>query len=103
MQNDKKILQFVAYVLYLIRRCISQAGGWFVFPQSSSGWFGWGAFSLSADLDSARLDVVSRSLWWNCGSPKPQPVPVVVRSRIYVPVKTRWRGGPPETLPRWDH
>ncbi|MBS0264679.1 MAG: hypothetical protein JSS02_22280 [Planctomycetes bacterium] len=103
MQNDHMTLPCVAYVLQLIRRCLAQVGGWFVFPQSSLGWFGLGAFSLSADLDSARLDVVSRSLLWNCGSSERRAVPVVVRSRICAPVHTRWRGGPPETLPRWDH
>lgn len=103
MQNNNIVMLFVAYVLQLIRRCVTQAGGWFVFPRSQSGWLSLTALSLSADLDSARLDVVSRSLWWGCGVQKPQRVPVVICSPIAAPVRTRWRGGPPEMLPRWDH
>jgi hypothetical protein len=103
MQKDTVILQIIASVLHLIRYCKSQAGGWFVFPQSFSSWFGLGPFSLSADLDSGRLDVVSRSLWWNGGSLKPRPVPAVVLARFHAPVNPHWRGGPPNTLPRWDH
>lgn len=103
MQNTNIVMLCVAFVLHLIRRCLAQVGGWFVFPRSHTGWMSLGAFSLSADLDSARLDVVSRSLWWGMEGPKPQPVPVVVYSPIAPPVRSRWRGGPPEMLCRWDH
>ena len=103
MQNNNIVMLYVISVLQLIRRCLVQAGGWFVFPQSQPGWFSRGAFSLSADLDSGRLDVVSRSLWWGTEAGQLQPIPVTIRSPIAAPVRSRWRGGPSETLPRWDH
>ncbi|MBI3862145.1 MAG: hypothetical protein HY290_09650 [Planctomycetia bacterium] len=102
MQNNSVVL-CVVFVLRILRRCIAQVGGWFVFPRSQPGKLGLGLFSLSADLDSSRLDVVSRSLWWGCGLPNPKPVPVAVCRPIAAPPRSRWRGGPPEMLPRWDH
>jgi hypothetical protein len=45
----------------------------FVLWRMSTGHFGSGAISLSVDLDSARLDAVSRSLMWGSGIPLPEP------------------------------
>jgi hypothetical protein len=102
MQNHIVIL-CVANILRLLRAACRQVQEWFVLPQNSSGRPGLVGFLLSTDLDSARLDVVSRSLWWGCGAPTPKPVPVTICSPIAAPVRSRWRGGPPEMLPRWDH
>ncbi len=46
MQNNNIVMLCLAFVLQLVRRCFAQAGGWFVFPRSQTGWWGLGAFSL---------------------------------------------------------
>ena len=102
MQNNVIIL-CVAFVLRLLRSCLAQLRRGFVLPRLHAGHLGLGAFSPTADLDSARLDVVSRSLWWGCGMPIPKPVPAAACPPIAAPRASRWRGVPPETFHRWDH
>ena len=102
MQNNV-IMLCVSSVLRLLSRCIRHLGRTFVLPRLHAGHLGLGAFSLTADLDSARLDVVSRSLWWGSGVPIPKPLPTVARPPIAAPRVSRWHGVPPETFHRWDH
>jgi hypothetical protein len=72
MQNNV-IMLCMALILRLLRFCCKQVAGMFVWQRPQAGGFSPGAFSLSFDLDSARLDVVSRSLWWGAGIPVPEP------------------------------
>ena len=102
MQNNV-IMLCVASVLRLLLSCITQLGKGFVLPRLHAGQLGLFAFSLTADLDSARLDVVSRSLWWGSGVPIPKPVPTAACPPITAPRVSRWHGVPPETFHRWDH
>ncbi len=102
MQNNVIILR-VASVLRLLLSCLAQFGRGVVLPRLRSAHLGLGAFSLMADLDSARLDVVSRSLWWGSGVPIPKPVRAVARRSNAAPRVSRWHGVPPETFHRWDH
>ena len=102
MQNNVVMLR-VAFVLRLLLSCLRPLGRGFVLPRLHAGQWGLGAFSLTADLDSARLDVVSRSLWWGSGVPIPKPVPMVTGPPIAAPRVSRWHGVPPETFHRWDH
>jgi hypothetical protein len=102
MQNNVIMLR-LAFVLRLLWSCLAQLGRGLVLPRLPSGHLGLGAFSLTADLDSARLDVVSRSLWWGSGVPVPKPVPTPACPPIAAPRTSRWHGFPPETFHRWDH
>ncbi|HEY2253258.1 MAG TPA: hypothetical protein VGH74_19425 [Planctomycetaceae bacterium] len=102
MQNNVMILR-MACVLRLLWSCLAQLVRGVVLPRMHSGHWGLGAFSLTADLDSARLDVVSRSLWWGSGAPVLKPVPIVARPPSAAPRVSRWHGIPPETFHRWDH
>jgi hypothetical protein len=102
MQNNVIILR-VAFVLRLLLSCLAQFARGVVLPRLHSGHLGLGAFSLTADLDSARLDVVSRSLWWGSGVPVLKPVPATACPSIAAPRVSRWHGVPPETFHRWDH
>jgi|GEM_PF-4544747 len=112
MQNNVIILR-VACVLRLLLSCVVQLVRGVVLPRVHHGpchfeWGGLGAFSLTADLDSARLDVVSRSLWWGSGvpvlmAPVLQPVRTAACPSIAAPRTSRWHGVPPETFHRWDH
>ncbi len=102
MQNNIVML-CVAFVLRLLQSGITQLKRGFVLPRLRAGRPALGAFSLTADLDSARLDVVSRSLWWGSGALIPKPVPLSACPPIAAPRGLRRYGGPPETLHRWDH
>jgi len=102
MQNNV-IMLCMASVLRLLWSCIGQLKRGFALPRVHTGHLGLGAFSLTADLDSARLDVVSRSLWWGSGVPIPKPVPMPALPPIAAPRTERWHGVPPETFHRWDH
>ena len=102
MQNNVISLR-VAVVLRCLLSCLTQFGRALVFPRLHSSRLGLGTFSLTADLDSARLDVVSRSLWWGSGVPIPKPVPTLACPRIAAPRVSRWQGIPPESFHRWDH
>ena len=72
MQN-RVITLCVALILRIVRGCWKEAAGVFVFRRSHAGRCSPGAFWPSLDLDSARLDAVSRSLWWGSGIPIPDP------------------------------
>ncbi len=111
MQNNVIILCVVS-VLRLLWSCASQLFRGVVLLRSSIGlWYferayferGLGTFSLTADLDSARLDVVSRSLWWGSGAPVLKPVRAVARPLNATPRASRRHCVPPETFHRWDH
>jgi len=102
MQNQIVML-CVAFVLQLCRGCLGQLAGSFALIRSRPGKSSLGAFSPSVDLDSARLDVVSRSLWWGAGLPVPERAPARVCPPIVVPRRVRWQGGPPDAFGRWDH
>jgi hypothetical protein len=102
MQNNV-ITLCLTFVLRLLRSCLTQLRRGFALSRLPAGQFGLGAFSLTVDLDSARLDVVSRSLWWGVGVPIPKPVRAAACPPIAGPRVSRWHGVPPETFPRWDH
>ena len=100
MQNNV-ITLCLALILRLLRNCFKQAAGMFVLRRGDSGWFGLGALSLSVDLDSARLDAVSRSLWWGSGIPIPEPARSAGCPPLSVPRPAfagtgRWHGTGPE-------
>jgi len=61
-----------------------------------AGHFGSGAISLSVDLDSARLDAVSRSLMWGSGIPLPEPALSANCPPPSLPRRWRWHGASPE-------
>jgi hypothetical protein len=81
MQNNVIVL-CLALILRLFRSCLKQVGGMFVLRRTHAGRIGLGAFSLSVDLDSARLDVVSRSLLWGSGIPIPERAPAARYSAV---------------------
>ena len=99
MQNVFILL--MASVLRLLRGCFRQIAGLFVLSRARAGRFGLGAFPLSVDLDSARLDAVSRSLWWGSGIPIPEPARTAGSRLIARRRDMRWRGGGPEPG-HWD-
>ncbi len=72
MQNNVVAL-CLTLILRLLRNCFRQIAGMFVLQPTRPGTFRLGALSLSVDLDSARLDAVSRSLLWGSGIPIPEP------------------------------
>lgn len=102
MQNNVIFLR-LACVLRLLVSCVWQLVRGVVHPRMRTGDLGLGAFLLTGDLDSARLDVVSRSLWWGSGVPVLQPVRSAACPSIAAPRASRWHGVPPETFHRWDH
>src|SRR5258708_1553220 len=92
MQNNV-IMLGLTMVLRLLQRCAAQFRGMFVLRRGRAGRFGLGAFSLSVDLDSARLDAVSRSLLWGSGVPLPEPIPMAGCPPIARARDVRWHGG----------
>ena len=82
MQNNV-IMLCLALILRLFRSCLKQVGGLFVLRRIRTGGYGLGAFSPSVDLDSARLDVVSRSLLWGSGMSIPERVPAAGYSAAF--------------------
>ena len=101
MQNNV-ILLCLALILRLFRGCLKQLGGMFVLRRTHAGRFGLDAIALSVDLDSARLDAVSRSLWWGSGVPIPEPALKAVCPPIPVSRPVRWHGAGPGTFLRRD-
>jgi len=102
MQNSIVML-CVAFLLRLCRGCLGQLSGSFALLRPQPGKSALGAFSPSVDLDSARLDVISRSLYWGAGVRVPERAPARVCPPIVAPRAARWQGGPPDTFGRWDH
>ena len=74
MQNGV-IAAGLALLLRLFRGSLRLLGVTFVRPRARAAGFDFSAFSFSVDLDSARLDAVSRSLWWGSGVLIRGPVP----------------------------
>lgn len=90
MQNNV-IVVYLALALRLLQTCLKQIGGMFVLRRVRAGKFGWGAISLGVDLDSARLDAVSRSLLWGSGIPIPEPVPAAYcLPHAFAPLAPAW-------------
>ena len=101
MQNNV-IVFYLALILRLLRDGLKLVGGMFVYRRDRAGRPGLGAFSLSVDLDSARLDAVSRSLLWGSGIPIPKPALTAVAPPQSVSHQLRWHGAGPETFLRPD-
>jgi hypothetical protein len=96
MQNNV-VVCCVALILRLLQKVVRLVGGIFVVRREHPSRLGLGALLPSVDLDSARLDAVSRSLMWGAGIPIPEPArapgsPPVAPRRLH-------RHGPhPETF-----
>jgi hypothetical protein len=90
------VLLCLASILRLLQSCLQQVGGMFVLRRTRAGQFGWGVISLSVDLDSARLDAVSRSLMWGSGIPLPEPARSANCPPPPLPRRWRWDGARPE-------
>ena len=99
MQNNV-ITLCVALLLRIVRGCLKEAAGMFGFRRSYAGKFSLGAFWPSLDLDSARLDAVSRSLWWGSGVPIPDPVQTACSPPNAAGRTVRRHGGGPATFYR---
>ena len=89
-------------VLRLLRNCYRQIAGMFVLQPARPGTFRLVALSLSVDLESARLDAVSRSLWWGSGIPVPEPARSADCPPLPVLRPLRWHGAGPEIFLRRD-
>jgi hypothetical protein len=85
-------------ILRLLSGCGRQLKRMFILERAHSGRFAWSTFSLSVDLDSARLDVVSRSLLWGSGIPIRERIPGAGFPPQAAPRTVRWRATGPETI-----
>lgn len=85
-------------ILRLFSGCFRQLGRMFILERARPGRFGWSTFSLSVDLDSARLDVVSRSLLWGSGIPVRERAPAAGFPPQAAPRPVRWQATGPETF-----
>lgn len=101
MQNNV-IMLCLALILRLLRYCFRQVAGMFVFQPTRTGTFRLSAMPLSVDLDSARLDAVSRSLLWGSGIPIPEPARSAGCPPLPVQRPLRWHGAGPEIFLRRD-
>jgi len=101
MQNNVIVL-CLALILRLLRSCLKLVGGMFVLQRVRAGKLGLGAIALSVDLDSARLDAVSRSLLWGSGIPIPEPALTAVAPQHSVSRHCRWHGAGPGMFRRHD-
>lgn len=95
MQNNVIVLG-VALFLRLLQGVAKAAAETFGLRGARSGSIGLGAFSPGIDLDSSRLDVVSRSLWWGSGMLIPEPVRRTDGPPLPVPRAFRGAGAGPE-------
>ncbi|MSR56760.1 MAG: hypothetical protein EXS05_03695 [Planctomycetaceae bacterium] len=77
MQNHT--IAIVSWGLRLLRICGKQIGALLVLPTTVHHPLGLGSMVMSVDLDSSRLDAVSRSVLWGAGVLSPEPVPAAVR------------------------
>lgn len=80
MQNY--LLAVLHGMLRLLRACLRQVKSLLILPQSSNAGYGLLAIGVSVDLDSSRLDAVSRSVLWGPGgwAPDQRPAPVYLTS-----------------------
>jgi hypothetical protein len=106
MQNNV-IVVCLALILRLLRNCFKQVAGMFVLRRTRAGWYGLSAISLGVDLDSSRLDAVSRSLWWGSAIPIPEPARAAGCPPLSVPRPVfagtgRWHGAGPEIFLHYD-
>jgi hypothetical protein len=101
MQNNVIVL-CLALILRLLRSCLKLVGGMFVLQRVRAGKLGLGAIALSVDLDSARLDAVSRSLLWGSGMPILEPSRTANCPSTAAPRPMRWHGTGPGTYGRHD-
>jgi len=90
------IIIWVTIVLRLLQSCLMQVRGMFGFQRLHDGTLGSSVLSLSVDLDSARLDAVSRSLLWGSGMPVPEPARTAGCPPRFVPGPWRRCGTGPE-------
>jgi hypothetical protein len=95
MQNNV-IVFTLALFLRLLRNGLKLVARMFVFQPERAARPGMGAFLLSVDLDSARLDAVSRSLLWGSGIPVPEPARTAGSSPTSGPRPLHWHGPGPE-------
>ena len=85
-------------ILRLFSGCARQLRRMFVLERAHQGRFAWSTFSLSVDLDSARLDVVSRSLLWGSGIPVRERSPAAICPPQAAPRPMRWHATGSETF-----
>jgi hypothetical protein len=97
MQNF--VIAALAWTWRLLRACLKRATNAFVLP-TPAGAFNPGAVPLCVDLDSARLDAVSRSLLWGTGVLAPEPTKAAVCSPPGAASPLRSRIVPPERFRR---
>ena len=101
MQNNV-IALCLALFLRLLRDGLKQLAGVFVFQRMYAGRFHPGSLPLSVDLDSGRLDAVSRSLWWGPGMPVPEPARTAASPPVPAARPLRWYGSGPEIFLHHD-
>ena len=97
MQNNV-VLFCVALVLRFLQTGLKLVGGIFVIRWERAARLGLGSLLPSVDLDSARLDAVSRSLWWGAGMPIPEPARTAGSPPTSTPRRLHWHGPVPETI-----
>jgi hypothetical protein len=102
MQNNFVVF-CLALVLRLLQNGLKLVGGTFVIRRERAAGLGLGALSLSVDLDSARLDAVSRSLLWGAALPIPGPARAPGSPSVPVPCRPLWHGPRSETFHGRDH
>lgn len=80
MQNY--LLAVLHGMMRLLRVCLGRVKSLLVLPQSSNASYGLLAIGVSVDLDSSRLDAVSRSVLWGPSgwAPDERPAPVYLMS-----------------------
>ena len=89
-------------ILRLLSGCFTQLKRMFVLERAHPGRFTWSTFSLSVDLDSARLDVVSRSVFWGSGIPVRERFPAAGFPPQAAPRPVRWHATGAQTIFRRD-
>ncbi|MGQ0636560.1 MAG: hypothetical protein ACT4QC_18250 [Planctomycetaceae bacterium] len=79
MQN--LLLALLSWTVRMLNRCRQRCGAALVLPGAAGTNILAGTFSLGVDVDSPRLDPVSRSLLWGAGAVLPRLVPAEVCPR----------------------
>jgi hypothetical protein len=92
----------LAAVARFARRVLASLRPVVALPRNGEGLANWHAVAPCVDLDSARLDAVSRSLQWGLGVTRQGPLPAVHRAYPEAPLAPLWYGRPPEDSLRFN-
>jgi len=92
----------LAWLLTVTRRAVARLRCLVEAPRRHERPAAWQAVSLCVDLDSARLDAVSRSLLWGLGVDALALVPAVHRAPLGAAGLPPWRRRPPGWTLRRD-